>query len=265
MSTMTDQQNSIEVINLRLKFPGEAALVFKDVSFSVSPGEKVLLLGPSGCGKSTLLQVMSGIIPNSFDVPLSHDAIQLPDSWGFVFQDPDAQFCMPYVDEEIAFVLENLGVAREEMPERIIRYLDSTGLEFEDSHQPISTLSRGQKQRLALASALALEPDTLVLDEPTALLDPGGTKNIWQHVRRISRDKTLLIVEHKIDKVIGFMDRMVVLDERGKLIIDGPASTIQQHRSLLDRYGIWHAQSWNAFDEQCAPSLPLPKINTEMA
>src|SRR5690625_2123182 len=125
---MTDQQNSIEVINLRLKFPGEAALVFKDVSFSVSPGEKVLLLGPSGCGKSTLLQVMSGIIPNSFDVPLSHDAIQLPHSWGFVFQDPDTQFCIPYVDEELAFVLENLQVPREDMEQRMSDVLKRVGL-----------------------------------------------------------------------------------------------------------------------------------------
>src|SRR5690625_7663275 len=128
MSTMTDQQNSIEVINLRLKFPGEAALVFKDVSFSVSPGEKVLLLGPSGCVKSTVLQVMSGIIPNSFDVPLAHDAIQLPDSWVFVFQDPDTQFCMPYVDEELSFVLENLEVLRKDRQQHVIYVLTRVGV-----------------------------------------------------------------------------------------------------------------------------------------
>ena len=102
-------------VNLRLKFPGEASLVFKDLSFTVSQGEKVLLLGPSGCGKSTLLQVLSGIIPHSIEVPLKYDSIQLPESWGFVFQDPDTQFCMPYVDEELAFVLENLNVPRSEM------------------------------------------------------------------------------------------------------------------------------------------------------
>ena len=96
--------NNISVTDLRLKFPGEDALVFKDLTFSVHPGEKVLMLGPSGCGKSTLLQVLSGIIPNSIELPMKVKDIQLPDSWGFVFQDPDTQFCMTYVDEELAFV-----------------------------------------------------------------------------------------------------------------------------------------------------------------
>src|SRR5690625_2011144 len=112
---MTEQQYRMEVSNLRLKFPGENSIVFKDISFSVSTGETVLLLGPRGWGKSTLLQVTSGIIPDSFEVPLTHDAIQLSDSWGYVFQDPDTQFCMPYIDEELAFVLENLQVPRQDM------------------------------------------------------------------------------------------------------------------------------------------------------
>src|SRR5699024_9226694 len=98
----TQHSNIMEVSNLRLKFPGAASLLFKDLSFSVSEGEKVLFLGPSGCGKSTLLQVLSGLIPHSIEVPLKHDTIKLPNSYGFVFQDTDTQFCMPYVDEELA-------------------------------------------------------------------------------------------------------------------------------------------------------------------
>lgn len=246
---------------LQLKFPRQKTPLFDGLSLTIREGEKVLLLGPSGSGKSTLLKVLTGLIPEVIEMAVKWQHRKCFNSWGYVFQDPDAQFCMPYVDEEIAFVLENLGVDRQEMPERITRYLRLAGLEFEDFHQPVSTLSRGQKQRVALASALALKPDALVLDEPTALLDPEGTQSIWKHVRRISRDKTLLVVEHKIDKVVDFVDRVVVLDENGKLIIDCPATRIQKHRSLLDQYGIWHAQSWEAYDKKHAPSLPVSEIN----
>src|SRR5690625_3206656 len=239
MSTMTDQQNSIEVINLRLKFPGEAALVFKDVSFSVSPGEKVLLLGPSGCGKSTLLQVMSGIIPNSFDVPLSHDAIQLPDSWGFVFQDPDTQFCMPYVDEELAFVLENLLIPREQMDVLIKQSLETVGLGHIPVHSLINDLSQGMKQRLALASILLLNPNILILDEPSALLDPEGTMQIWDAIKSISDDKTVIIVEHKIDKIADWVERVVLFNNNGEIIADGiPNEVFTKHKKQLIEYGI---------------------------
>ncbi|MDQ7864284.1 ATP-binding cassette domain-containing protein [Peribacillus frigoritolerans] len=98
----------VSVEKLRMKFPGDESLIFKDLSLSFDQGEKVLLLGPSGCGKSTLLQVLSGLIPNSIEVPMKAEKLKCPSSWGYVFQDPDSQFCMPFADEEIAFVLENL-------------------------------------------------------------------------------------------------------------------------------------------------------------
>src|SRR5690348_6050912 len=111
------------VENLRLKFPGEDSLQFRDLSLSIPHGENILIVGPSGCGKSTLLQVLTGIIPNSVEVPVKYDSIAIPAKWGYVFQDPDTQFCMPFVDEEIAFVLENLNALREEMPTLIRHYL----------------------------------------------------------------------------------------------------------------------------------------------
>ncbi|HLR73964.1 MAG TPA: ABC transporter ATP-binding protein, partial [Virgibacillus sp.] len=172
-------QQAVYVKNLRLKFPGEGSLLFKDLSFTVKRGEKVLLLGPSGCGKSTLLQVLSGLIPHSIEIPLTYDAIQLPASYGFVFQDPDTQFAMPYVDEELGFVLENLQVPRQHMDKKINYALQQVGLGSLHPHTLIQHLSQGMKQRLALASVLLLEPDVLFLDEPSALLDPEGTGDIW--------------------------------------------------------------------------------------
>src|SRR5690606_23422733 len=124
---------------------------------SFTEGEKVLLLGPSGCGKSTILQVLCSIIPNTVEIPMKAEEIQIPKTWGYVFQDPDTQFCMPYVDEEIAFVLENLHTPREQMQEKITYFLEQVGLHLDDIHTPIQNLSGGMKQRLAIASVLALE------------------------------------------------------------------------------------------------------------
>lgn len=239
---------SIEVTNLRLKFPNETAFIFKDLSFSVLRGEKVLLLGPSGCGKSTLLQVLSGIIPESIEVPLKYDSIQLPDSWGFVFQDPDTQFCMPYVDEELAFVLENLRIPKNEMDERIKEALATVGLQGLPVRTPIHDLSQGMKQRLALASVLLLQPDVLFLDEPSALLDPKGVIQIWKSVKETASDKTLIIVEHKIDYIADWVDRVVLFDHNGKIIADGVPDTIfLQHRQELMDYGIWYPHVWDDY------------------
>ncbi|MBS4218516.1 ABC transporter ATP-binding protein [Bacillus sp. FJAT-49711] len=236
------------VSNLRLKFPGEPSLIFKDLSFTVLKGEKVLLLGPSGCGKSTLLQVLSGIVPNSIEVPLKYDSILLPDSWGFVFQDPDTQFCMPYVDEELAFVLENLNIPREQMDELIKEALASVGLGSLVVHTLIQDLSQGMKQRLALASVLLLQPDVLFLDEPSALLDPEGTVQIWDSVKEIAKDKTVIIVEHKIDQIADWVDRVVLFNPNGVIIADGHPSVIfERHHKELIEYGIWYPDVWHDY------------------
>jgi energy-coupling factor transport system ATP-binding protein len=236
------------VKNLRLAFPKKRQMFFKDLNFCYGTGERVLLLGPSGCGKSTLLQVLSGLVPGSIELPMKAASVAIPQSWGFIFQDPDTQFCMPYADEEIAFVLENRGIDRRQMPELIRRYLQMTGLNADHPHRLIRTLSGGMKQRLAIASVLALEPDVLFLDEPTALLDPEGTKQLWQTVRAISDRRTLIIVEHKIDRVLDFIKRIVLFDSSGRIIADGAKEEILgAHREAIDRYGIWHPGAWPGY------------------
>jgi len=243
-----DTHALLGVTNLKLKYPGDAPLVFDGLTLSFRKGEKALLLGPSGCGKSTLMQVLTGIVPRSVELPMKCDAVVRPARWGYVFQDPDAQFCMPYVDEELAFVLENRAVPREAMPELIRLHLALVGLRLDDPHTPIQRLSQGMKQRLALASALALEPEALLLDEPTALLDPEGTEQVWEAVRRTAADKTVLIVEHKIDGILDWIDRVVVFTPEGRILADGPpADVFASHREALDEYGIWHPGAWEAF------------------
>jgi len=236
------------VTNLRLKFPGIDSLLFKDLSLSFRKGEKVLLLGPSGSGKSTLLQVLTGLIPNSVEVPMKAEEVMVPSSWGFVFQDPDSQFCMPYVDEEIAFVLENLGVQPEKMPLLIKHYLRQVGVELDTIHTNINTLSGGMKQRVAIASVLALEPEVLFLDEPTAMLDPEGTKEVWDTIKTVSDNRTLLIVEHKIDHIIDIVDRVIILSDDGKILADGPKEVIfQEHQHYLRDQGIWYPGVWDNY------------------
>ncbi|MFJ7930828.1 ABC transporter ATP-binding protein [Peribacillus sp. NPDC096448] len=247
----------VSVEKLRMKFPGDESLIFKDLSLSFDQGEKVLLLGPSGCGKSTLLQVLSGLIPNSIEVPMKTEKLKCPSSWGYVFQDPDSQFCMPFADEEIAFVLENLSVPKEEMKEKIQNHFRKVGLNL--GHTSIETLSGGMKQRLAIASVLALEPEVIFLDEPTAMLDPEGTKEIWELLKEVGRDKTVIIVEHKIDHVLEFIERIVLFNDDGQIIADGPRDTILSlYKNEMKEHGIWFPGVWDEYIQKYAPIREHP-------
>jgi energy-coupling factor transport system ATP-binding protein len=250
-------EESAFVDQLRLKFPGDDALLFKDLTLSFKKGEKVLILGPSGCGKSTLLQAISGLIPKTIEVPMKYQQIQYPESWGYVFQDPDSQFCMPFVDEELAFVLENLSMPRIDMPKRIDELLALVGLDLENRHTPISALSGGMKQRLAIASVLALEPECLFLDEPTALIDVEGTNQIWDTVKYVAREKTVIIVEHKIDHVIDFVDRVIVFNDNGEMIADDDAVTVfRMYHQELKQFGIWYPGVWDDYPTPLGQDVP---------
>ncbi|WP_404461502.1 ABC transporter ATP-binding protein [Sutcliffiella horikoshii] len=237
----------IRLDHLRLKYPG-GDKIFEDLSFEIRKGEKVLILGPSGSGKSTLIQVLAGLIPKVVEVPMIVKEQLLPNSWGYVFQDPDAQFCMPYVDEELAFVLENLAVPREKMGRRIVEALDLVGLDLPNFHMKIQQLSGGMKQRLAIASVLAMEPDVLFLDEPTALLDPEGTREVWDTIKKVADDKTVIIVEHKVEQLLDFVERIIVLDDAGNIIADGKTQDVfKTSLSHLNQYGIWYPGAWENY------------------
>ncbi|WP_223700842.1 ABC transporter ATP-binding protein [Sutcliffiella deserti] len=237
----------IKTVDLRLKYPGGKQL-FHDLTLSIHQGEKILILGPSGSGKSTLLQVLSGLIPQVVEIPMVAKELALPDSWGYVFQDPDSQFCMPFVDEELAFVLENLAVPREYMQGKIDDLLLQVGLHLHDTHKSIRELSGGMKQRLAIASILAMEPEVLFLDEPTAMLDPEGTEAVWDTIKKVGKEKTVIIVEHKIEHLRDFVGRVIVLDEKAEIIADGPTEVIfSECIPLLKKYGIWYPDVWQDY------------------
>lgn len=217
--------------------------VLRELSVTIEKNEAVLLLGPSGSGKSTLLQVLSGIIPRSIEAWMKGNVVR-PERVGVMFQDPDAQFCMLTVEDEIAFSLENRRVPRANMRERIERVMRDVRLDV-PLQTPIRELSGGLKQRLALACMLALEPDVLFVDEPTAQLDPLNTQRVMEDLQRLKGQKTIVLIEHKLDGVVEWMDRVLLFDANGQLQADGhPRDVLRDYADLIREYGIWQPKLW---------------------
>jgi energy-coupling factor transport system ATP-binding protein len=247
----------IGVQNLTARYPRAAAPALKDVTFRVERGETLLLLGPSGSGKSTIGLCLAGLVPDSIPAVMQgtillegQDASDLTVSErtariGMVFQDPEAQFCMLTVEDEVAFGLENMAMPREEMEGRIREALDRVGL-GERRRERVDRLSGGQKQRLALAGVLARRPDVLFLDEPTANLDPATRHEFFQWLGRLRRERpdlTIIIVEHILDDLIALVDRVLLLQSDGALFADdAPGRVFDTMDDELDRMGIWLPQ-----------------------
>jgi energy-coupling factor transport system ATP-binding protein len=210
----------------------------------IEPGERVLLLGASGAGKSTLLQGVAGVLGDENDGQV--EGTLTAASSGLVLQDPDSQVILARVGDDVAFGCENLGVEREEIWRRVADALDAVGLDLPLDH-PTSGLSGGQKQRLALAGVLAMRPDLLLLDEPTANLDPDGVREVRDAVARVldaqdrtARDRTLVVVEHRVDVWWPLVDRVVVLEPGGGVVADGPPDRVlAREGARLAASGIW--------------------------
>ncbi|WP_436861357.1 ABC transporter ATP-binding protein [Staphylococcus caeli] len=232
--------------NLRLKYPNGQKKIFNDLSLRIEDKEKVLLLGPSGSGKSTLLNVLSGIVPNLIDLPIKYDQLEIDTSCGVIFQDPDSQFCMPKVYEELAFVLENLQVPKEAMHTRIVEALAAVDLDV-DEHQYINQLSGGMKQKLAIAETILQQANTLFLDEPTAMLDVESTADLWHKIKALWQDQTVLIVEHKVEHIWEHVDRVILMNYDGAIIADAaPTTILNEYEHLLTEFGVWHPNAWQS-------------------
>lgn len=228
----------------------------RDLTFEIADGERVLLLGASGSGKSTLLHAMAGVIAGDEGEQAGRLLVdgkhptRCIGRMGLVQQDPESSVVLERVGDDVAFGCENLRVPREEIWPRVRHALAEVGLGVE-LNRPTSALSGGQKQRLALAGAIAMRADILLLDEPTANLDPVGIAEVTGAVERLvaDRSRTLVVVEHRVDTWIDLVDRVIVLGSDGGLLADGPArETIERHRHTLVDAGIW------------VPGEPLPDL-----
>jgi energy-coupling factor transport system ATP-binding protein len=236
-----------------LGFSYEEGAIFKDLSFSVLKNQSLLLLGPSGSGKSTLAYCLNKLYPEAVDGELKGTITfegrnlddfkpgELNQKIGIVFQDPESQFCMLTVEEEVAFGLENFHVPRAEMEAKIDRALELVGLQAEKK-TTIHTLSGGQKQKLAIACVLVLQPDVIILDEPTANLDPLSSSDLVETIARLKKERpfTLIVVEHKLDDWVPLIDCCLVFDSSANILFDGSSEQCFGEFALfLKKEGIW--------------------------
>lgn len=236
-----------------LGFSYEEGDIFTDLTFSIEKNQSLLLLGPSGSGKSTLAYCLNKLYPEAVDGVIKGSITfegknlddfkpgELNQKIGIVFQDPESQFCMLTVEEEVAFGLENFHVPRAEMEAKIDHALELVGLQAEKK-TTIHTLSGGQKQKLAIACVLVLQPEVIILDEPTANLDPLSSSDLVETIARLKKERpfTLIVVEHKLDDWVELIDRCLVLDSSAAILFDGtPEQCFGEFAPFLKKEGIW--------------------------
>ena len=242
---------------------GRKNAALSGVDLDIAPGERVLVLGPSGSGKSTLMGGLAGLLGGAEEGEatgtLTVDGVAPAEARGRVgllMQDPEAQVVLARVGDDVAFGMENLGVAREEIWPRVEDSLEAVGLSVPLDHST-TQLSGGQKQRLALASILAMGPGLLLLDEPTANLDPSGVAEVRAAVEKVVErtGATVVVVEHRVDVWASLVDRVIVVAD-GAIAADGPLDEVlaQQGDALRER-GIWLPG-----DDVAAEVGPAPEV-----
>jgi energy-coupling factor transporter ATPase len=223
----------IETKNLTYTYPGASRPSISDVSIKVEKGQFVLITGPSGCGKTTLCRTFNGLIPHFYQGELKgeitvagqdatkHPTYEMAKHVGLVFQNPENQLFALSVEKDVAFGLENLGFSREEMRKRVDWALNLTGI-YDLRERSPHEMSGGQQQRVAIASVLAMQPEIIVLDEPTSFLDPLSAEKIFEVIHEFNKKLgiTVVLVEHRLDLTAKYADHIIIMDE-GKVRFDG--------------------------------------------
>lgn len=242
--------DALRLTGVRFRYPGMPGWALDIPSFEVRRGEFVTVLGPNGSGKTTLSFLANGLVPKSvkgefegsvevFEHPASEYSVaQLSTLVGMVFQEPESQlFCMS-AEEEVAFGPENLAVPRDEIARRVEWALELVGLKGMNDRSP-STLSGGEKQRLAIAAALSMKPSMLVLDEPAYALDPVGRMELYAILSGLKarHGMTVIVMERDAEDLAGFSDRFVLM-EGGRITASGPPTAVLKDPELLRAAGV---------------------------
>jgi energy-coupling factor transporter ATP-binding protein EcfA2 len=241
-----------ELRDVTYKYPGTDTPALKNINLQVNEGEFVAVVGPNGAGKSTLCYTLAGFVPHFFKgemtgtVEVSGKDLQKStlNDWvltvGLAFQNPFNQItgAKYTVFEELAFGLENIGIPRQEMITRVEEAMQLTGISELADRSPYS-LSGGQQQRVALTSILVMQPEVLVLDEPTSQLDPVGTREVFAVIRTMAeRGMTVVMAEHKVEWIAQFADRVVAIYD-GQILLEGKPSQVLTSELLPEKgFGI---------------------------
>ena len=239
----------ISVENLAYTYPGldnePGVVVFEDMNLTVEEGTFVAILGTNGCGKSTLAKHFNSILlPTGghvyvcgIDTANEERILQVRRNVGMVFQNPDNQIVANVVEEDVAFGPENLGVSSPEIRHRVNKALKQVGMYEYREHAP-HLLSGGQKQRIAIAGVIAMEPKCIVLDEPTAMLDPRGRREVVETIGRLNKEKgiTVVLITHHMDEAAK-ADRVVVM-HKGGVAADGTPEEVFSQVELLHSIGL---------------------------
>lgn len=240
----------IEIQELTFKYAGAKKNALEKVSLEIQKGDFVGIIGESGAGKTTLCSCLNGLIPHHYTGDFygsvkieGQDTFEIkPDKLalkvGSVFQDIESQIVSYFVEDEILFGLENFGVPADQIEGRITEALDALGI-TELRHREISTLSGGQKQKVVFAAIIALQPDYLVLDEPTGELDPASSLQIFNLLKKLNEEKgiTIIIAEQKIMLLCEFVKKLIVL-EKGTVVHYGEIRSTLTHQKEMEEAGI---------------------------
>ncbi len=266
--------NAIEIDRLRCSYPaqnGEPIPVFDGLSLNIREGSFVAVLGRNGCGKSTLAKHMNAILlPEGGSVRVfgmdtsTEDLLNIRRTVGMVFQNPDNQMVANVVEEDVAFAPENLGVPPDEIRRRVDAALAAVGMSEYRKHAP-HLLSGGQKQRVAIAGVIAMQPRCIVLDEPTAMLDPQGRAEVLSTIETLNREKgiTVVLITHHMTEAVR-ADRVIVLHEGG-VLADGTPKEVFPQVELLQNAGLDVPATTRLLYElnRQGASLPLDALSTE--
>jgi len=241
----------IETKNITYTYPGATKPSITDVSLRIEKGEFTLITGPSGCGKTTLCRCFNGLIPHFYQGELKGEITsiglnvaeqpiyELAKHVGLVFQNPENQLFALSVEKDVAFGLENLGLPREEMRRRVDDAMKLAGT-YDLRERAPHELSGGQQQRVAIASVLAMQPEVIILDEPTSFLDPLSAKKIFEVIDHLNKNLgiTIVLVEHRLDLTARYTNHIIVMDE-GKIVLDGnPREILRSEEARLIGIGI---------------------------
>jgi energy-coupling factor transporter ATPase len=241
----------IETKGLAYTYPGGTKPSISDVSISVEKGDFVLITGPSGCGKTTLCRCFNGLIPHFYQGELKgeiivsgkdvtkHQTSEMAKHVGLVFQNPENQLFALSVEKDVAFGLENLGISREEMRKRVDWALNLTGI-YDLRERSPHEVSGGQQQRVAIAAVLAMQPEIIVLDEPTSFLDPLSAEKIFEVIHDLNQRLgiTVVLVEHRLDLTARYANRIIIMDQ-GQIYSDGETrEVIDNEKTRLVGVGI---------------------------